>query len=113
MKGQIASVLIVTALIAGVVIGYVGNTSATKTITTTYTYVATVLRGPTAERCTVTQYAVWSVASLAHGATVGGTTTQDYAITTFQTTGFSTITTNTYTGTLTGALASWNVTACR
>jgi hypothetical protein len=111
LRGQIASVLIVTALIAGVVIGYIGNASTTTTVTATYTLVTT-RQGLTLERCTVTEYAVWSVESVAQGATVGGTTTQDHAVATFQTTGFQTTTTSTYTGTLTGAIDSWNVTVC-
>jgi len=112
LRGQIASVLILTALIVGVVIGYIGNESATETVTTTYTFVTTTLQGPVLERCTVTQYAVWSVESLGRGTTVGGTTTQDYAVATYQTTGFPTVTTSSYAGTLTGAIASWKVTTC-
>jgi hypothetical protein len=60
----------------------------------------------------VTRYNVWSIESVANSTTVGGTSTESQAVTTFQTTGYPSSTTDTYTGTLTGAIASWNGTIC-
>ena len=109
MKGQIAVVLIVVALFAGAAIGYFGNTSSQKTVTKTYT----VTQGSGLEACTVTQYAIWSIESIHDGTSIGGgTSTSSNVVTTFQTTGLPSSTTNTYTGTLTGAISSWTVTNC-
>jgi hypothetical protein len=60
----------------------------------------------------VTRYNVWSIESVVNSTTVGGVSTESQAVTTFQTTGYPSSTTNTYTGTLTGAIASWNGTTC-
>jgi len=109
VKGQIAVVLIVVALFAGAAIGYFGNTSSQKTVTKTYT----VTQGSGLEACTVTQYAIWSIESIHDGTSIGGgTSTSSNVVTTFQTTGLPSSTTNTYTGTLTGAISSWTVTNC-
>ena len=109
MKGQIAVVLIVGALFVGAAIGYFGNTSSQKTVTKTYT----LTQGSGLEACTVTQYAVWSIESVHNGTgIVGGTSTASNVVTTFQTTGLPSSATNTYTGTLTGAISSWTVTNC-
>lgn len=102
MKGQVASALIATALIAGLGVGYIWGTSSSTTAG----------RSQGEEHCTVKAYAVWSIESIHDSATVGGTTTSSEVVTTFQTTGYPSTTTNTYTGTLTGALASWNGTTC-
>jgi len=107
-KNEIAVVLIVAALFAGAAIGYFGGTSFQTTVTKTYT----VSQGSGLEACTVTRYNVWSIESVANSTTVGGTSTESQAVTTFQTTGYPSSTTNTYTGTLTGAIASWNGTTC-
>jgi len=109
MKGQIAVVLIVVALFAGAAIGYLGNTSSQTTIAKTYT----LTQGSGLEACTVTQYALWSIESVHNGTSIGGgTSTASNVVTTFQTTGLPSSTTNTYTGTLTGAISSWTVTNC-
>ena len=114
MKGQFASVLIVIALLIGVGIGYLADTSIPNTVTRTYTFTTTILHGAAPEVCTVVEYHVWSVETLVNGTTtVGGTSTQSYPVTTFQTSGYSTVTSTTYTGTLTGQLAYWNSTSCR
>ena len=109
MKGQIAVVLIVAALFAGAAIGYLGNTSSQTTVTKTYT----LTQGSGLEACTVTQYALWSIESVHNGTSIGGgTSTASNVVTTFQTTGLPSSTTNTYAGTLTGAISSWTVTNC-
>jgi len=109
MKGQIAVVLIVVALFAGAAIGYFGNTAFQTTFTKTYT----LTQGSGLEACTVTQYAIWSIESVHNGTSIGGgTSTSSGVVTTFQTTGYPSSTTNTYTGTLTGAISSWTVTNC-
>ena len=108
MKGQIAVVLIVVALFAGAAVGYFGNNPSQTTVTKTYT----LTQGSGLEACTVTQYAVWSIESVHNGTSVGGTSTESNVVTTFQTTGLPSSTTNTYTGTLTGAISSWTVTNC-
>ena len=108
MKRQIAVVLIVVALFVGAAIGYFGGTAFQTTVTKTYTLA--LVSG--LEVCTVTEYHVWSVESINNGNTVGGTTTQSYPVTTFQTSSYPTSTTNTYTGTLTGAISYWNGTTC-
>jgi len=108
VKGQIAVVLIVVALFAGAAIGYFGGSAFQSTVTKTYT----LPQGDESETCTVTQYAVWSIESLHNGTTVGETSTATNIARTFQTTGYPSSTTNTYSGTTTGALAYWNVTNC-
>ena len=109
MKGQIAVVLIAVALFAGAAIGYFGNTSSQATITKAHT----LTQGSRLEACTATQYAVWSIESVHNDSSLGGgTSTESNVVTTFQTIGLPSSTTNTYTGTLTGALSSWTVTNC-
>lgn len=110
MKGQIAVVLIVVALFAGAAIGYLGNPTPSGTVTKTST--TTVVQESGEQLCIVTEYHVWSVERIQNSTTIGGTSTQDYPVTSFVTTGFPTSTTVTYTGTLTGALAYWNSTSC-
>jgi len=97
MRSQIAVVLIAATLFIGVAIGYFGSTSFRSGL----------------ETCTVTQYAVWSVESVIGNTTVGGTSTASHVAATFETSGYPSSTTNTYTGTLTGAIESWNGTTCR
>ena len=108
MKGQIAVVLIVVALFAGAGIGYFGGTAFQTTVTKTYT----LPQDTGLETCVVTQYVMWSIESLHNGTIVGETSTETNTARTFQTTGYPSSTTNTYSGTTTGALASWNVTNC-
>ena len=101
MKGQVASALIATALIVGLGVGYILGTSST-----------TVTKSSGLENCTVKAYAIWSIESIHNSTAVGGTTTLSRMVTIFQTTGYPSATTNTYIGTLTGAMASWNGTIC-
>ena len=108
MKGQIAVVLIVVALFAGAAIGYFGGTAFQTTVTKTYT----LPQGDESETCTVTQYVMYSIESQHNGTIVGETSTETNIARTFQTTGYPGSTTSTYSGTTTGALASWNVTNC-
>ena len=108
MKGQIAVVLIVVALFAGAGVGYFGGTAFQTTVTKTYT----LPQDTGLETCVVTQYVMWSIESLHNGTTVGETSTVTDIAKTFQTTGYPSSTTSTYSGTTTGALASWNVTSC-
>ena len=110
MKGQIAVVLMVVALFAGAAIGYFGNPTPVRILTKTST--TTVEQSSGEQLCIVTEYHVWSVETVRNNTTVGGTTTQDYPITSFVTTGFPTSTTVTYNGTTTGYLAYWNSTSC-
>jgi len=110
VKGQIAVVLIVVALFAGAAIGYLGNPTPVKTVTRTST--TTVEHASGEQLCIVTEYHVWSVETVGNNTTAGGTSTQEYPITSFVTTGFPTSTTATYPGTTTGALAYWNSTSC-
>ena len=111
MNGQVASVLIVVALIAGAGIGYLEGTGNPPTVTQTFLH-TTVITQVGGEECTVTEYHVWSVESIHNSTTIGGTSTQSYPVTTFETSGYPTYTTNTFTGTLTGAIAYWNATSC-
>ena len=110
MKGQIAVVLIVVALFAGAAIGYFGNQTLVRTVTDTST--TTVKEASGEQLCIVTEYHIWSVETVGNNTTVGGTSTQDYPITSFVTTGFPSSTTATYNGTTTGYLAYWNSTSC-
>ena len=110
MKGQIAVALIVVALFAGAAIGYFGNPSPVRTVIKTSTTIVEQASGE--QLCIVTEYHVWSVETLGNNTTVGGTSTQDYPVTSFVTTGFPTSTTATYNGTTTGYLAYWNSTSC-
>ncbi len=114
MKGQVASTLVIVALIVGVGIGYVANTSGQGTVTkvTTFTYTTTINGDTTSETCIVVEYHVWSVETVGNSTTVGGTSTQSYPVTTFQTTGYPTFTSVTFTGTLMGAIDYWNDTTC-
>ena len=98
----------VVALFAGAAIGYFGGSAFQSTVTKTYM----LPQGDESETCTVTQYVMWSIESLHNGTTVGETSTATNIARTFQTTGYPSSTTSTYSGTMTGALASWNVTNC-
>jgi hypothetical protein len=100
----------VAALFAGAAIGYFGNPTPVKTVTETST--ATIEQASGEQLCIVTEYHVWSVETIQNSTTIGGTSTQDYPVTSFVTTGFPTPTTATYSGTTTGALAYWNSTSC-
>ena len=102
-------VLIVAALFVGAAVGYFGSGPFQTTVTKTYT----VNQGSGVEACTVTRYAVWSIESVHNGTSVGGgTSTVSSVVTTVQTSGLPSSTTNTYTGTLTGAISIWTVTNC-
>jgi len=108
LKGQIAVVLIVVALFTGAGIGYFAGTPFQTTVTKTYA----LPQDSGLETCTVTQYAIWSIESLHNSTTIGETSTATNIARTFQTTGYPSSTTSTYSGTTTGALASWSVTNC-
>lgn len=121
MKGQIASLLIVVALIVGVGVGYFGNVALSKTTTGTIVkiYTTTLAGESQVERCVVTEYHVWEVEEITGSSTIQSTSTQSYLVQTYQTStsvgqmvGFETTTTTSYTGTLTGAIAIWNSTTC-
>ncbi len=112
MKRQIASILIVTALVVGAGIGYFGHTPATSTITetimstytesntttetaiSTYTLTTTLPQGTNTTafpqglsmRCILTEYHVWMIASIGNTTTSYGTSTQSYDVQTYQTT---------------------------
>ena len=122
LKGQIASLLIVMALVVGASIGYFGNTAAprttTETVIRTYTVTTTLAGESNVERCIVTEYLLWAIGELT-GPTILGSSTQSYPVQTYQTStsaeqtvGFETTTTAPYAGTLAGALAIWNSTTC-
>lgn len=122
MKGQVASALIVVALVVGSGIGYFANTNSnhatTETVVTTYT--VTLPQGSGLLRCVVTEYSVWLVGYGNGGvASSYSTTTQQAPVQTYtntttvtQTVGFTTISTSAYTGTVTGAIAQGNYTTC-
>jgi hypothetical protein len=131
LKGEIASLLMVAVLMIGVGIGYYGNTATPRTTTETtlrtttetvieaYTITTTLAGESGVEQCIVTEYHVWAVEEITSSSTIQSTSTQSYAIQTYQTStspeqtmGFETTTTTSYTGTLTGAIAIWNSTAC-
>ena len=124
MKGQIAAILVVAALIAGAGIGYFGKMPAsrttTQTLTSTYTTTVTLPQGGSeVVRCVLTQYAVWEIASIEGNTTSYGSTTETSDLRTYQTTtsvmqtvGYVTASTSSYTGTITGALAEGSYTTC-
>lgn len=68
--------------------------------------------------CYVTTYQVWSVESISNSTTIGTTSTQtqssSYTTTTntSESVGYATTTTISHIGTLTGALAYWQVQSC-
>ena len=126
MKGQVASILIVVALMAGSGIGYFAsmNPGHTTTETVVTTYTVTLPQGPGLLRCVVTEYTVWMVGYASSG-TVSvlsySTTTEETPIQTYtsstsltQTVGFAFTTASTapYTVTLTGPIAEGNYTTC-
>jgi hypothetical protein len=88
-------------------VGYFGGTFQSAK---TYTLPTTQSSG--LETCTVTRFAVWSIESIHNNTTVGGTSTVSQVVTTFETSGYPSSTTSPYTGTLTGAISSWNGTNC-
>ena len=121
LKGQIASLLIVVALIVGTGIGYFGSSTTTKTATETVikTYTTTLSGESGVERCVVSDYTVWAVEEISSSSTIQGSSTQSSAIRTYQTStsveqpvGFETTTTTSNTGTWTGPIAIWNSTVC-
>jgi hypothetical protein len=121
LKGQIASLLIVVALIVGAGVGYFGSSTTTKTTTETVirTYTTTLPGESGVERCVISGYTVWAVEEASSSSTIQGTSTQSSAIRTYQTStsaertvGFETTTMTSYTGTLSGPIAIWNSTAC-
>jgi hypothetical protein len=123
LRGQVASFLIVVALIIGAGIGYFGNTAAprttTETVIRTYTATTTLAGESHVERCVVTVYTVWAVEEVSNSNTIRGTSTQSDPVQTYQTSasaehtvGFETTTMVSYTGTLSGPIALWNGTAC-
>jgi len=134
MKGQIAVLLIMVALIIGAGIGYFGNTVASRTTTetviktyttivetyaTTYPTTSINLGVSGVAQCVVTEYHVWAILEITtSSSTIRATSTQSYAVQTYQTStveptvGFRTTSTTSYSGTLTGAIAYWNSTTC-
>ena len=124
---RVAAAILVAALVVAVAILATSSvgTTVTKTVpeptttTITYTTVLTLSQGAFVERCVVTEYHVWSIETIGSTYTTGGTSTQSYPVTTYQTSasvsqtvGYAITTTNYYSGTLTGAIAIWNTTAC-
>lgn len=107
MKGEIASALIVIALVIGAGIGTFVIAGGSHTVTETPT--STIYQGQ--QFCLVTTYRVFSVESIQNSTTIGGTSTQDSIAASFTTTGNPSSTTITPTTTQTGSLA-WNVTNC-
>jgi len=124
MKGQVAAILVVIALIAGAGIGYFSNTpvrrTTTQTLTSTFTTTVTLPQsGSEVVRCVLTRYAVWEIAHIESNTTSYGSTTETSDLRTYQTTtsvlqtvGYVTTSTTSYTGTITGALAEGNYTTC-
>ena len=124
MKGQIAAVLVVVALVAGAGIGYFGSTTASRTairtLTSTFTTTVTLPQGGSeVVRCVLTRYVVWEIAHIEGNTTSYGSTTETSDLRTYQTTtsvtqtvGYVTTYTSSYTGTITGALAEGNYTTC-
>jgi hypothetical protein len=135
VSNAIAAGLLVVGILFGVSGYYVATTYPTRTVTQTETTTAsltttetviktytitTTLAGESGlEQCVVTEYHVWAIEEMTSSSTIQATSTQSYAIRTYQTStsveqpvGFETTTTATYTGTLTGAIAIWNSTTC-
>jgi hypothetical protein len=121
MKGQIASVLIVAALLVGISIGYFWNVASSKTITQTYvtTYTTTLPGDSGVLQCVLTRYDVVVIASVNSYTTSYGNATQTAALQTYTSTttafgpiGFATTSTSPYMGTLVGALGAGNYTIC-
>jgi hypothetical protein len=124
MKGQVAAILVVAAVIVGAGVGYFGNTTAsrttTQTLTSTFTTTVTLPQGGSeVVRCVLTQYAVWEIAHIEGNTTSYGSTTETSDLRTYETTtsviqtvGYVTTYTSSYTGTITGALAEGNYTTC-
>jgi hypothetical protein len=125
MRGQVAAILIVLALIVGAGLGYLGNstTNNTTTVTKTYTYTITTTfsqGGSAVMRCVLTQYAVWEIAHIQNSTiTSYGNSTETINLKTYETSasvtqsvGYVTTSTSSYTGTITGALAEGNYTTC-
>jgi len=134
MKGQVAVLLIVVALIIGAGIDYFGNTAASKTTTetviktdtttvetytTTYPTTSINMGVSGVAQCIVTEYHVWAIEEITtSSSTIRATSTQSYVVLTYQTStveptvGFQTTSTTFYSGTLTGAIAYWNSTTC-
>ena len=124
---RVAAAIVVAAVVVAVAILATSSvgTTVTKTVpeptttTITYTTTLTLSQGALVEQCVVTEYHVWSTQSVSGTYTLGGTSTQSYPVTTYQTSasvsqtvGYAITTTNYYSGTLTGAIAVWNSTAC-
>ena len=115
-----AAIIVAAVIISATIFVALGsNGTVTKTVVSTYTTTLTLPQGTFIEQCVVTEYHVWSIESISGTYTAGGTSTQSSPVTTYQTSasvsqtaGYVTTTTSYYTGTLTGAIAYWNSTAC-
>jgi len=125
MRGQVATILIVLALIVGAGLGYFGNstTNNTTTVTKNYTYTITTTfsqGGSAVMQCVLTQYTVWEIEHIQNSTiTSYGRSTETTNLKTYQTStsltqsvGYVTTSTSSYTGTITGALAKGNYTTC-
>lgn len=107
MKGEIASVLVVAALVIGAGIGTFVIAGGSHTVTETPT--STIYQG---QFCLVTTFRVFNTASIINSSVTSyGTSTQDSIAASFTTTGYPSSTTITPTATQTGSRA-WNVTDC-
>lgn len=125
------------ALIIGAGVGYFGNNATTRTTTgtitatvikiytttvetytTTYPAIATSMWVSGVAQCIVTEYHVWALVNSSEMGEIASTSTQSYAVQTYQTStmeptvGFATTFATPYTRTLTGAIAYWNSTVC-
>lgn len=122
MRGKVASILIVLALLVGGGLGYFSHVPANYTATVNKTYTATVTLlegGSDAVRCVLAPYTVWEIERVQSNSTSFGSTTETTNLTTYQTTtsavkpaGYVTTYTTEYTGTISGALAKGNYTIC-
>lgn len=110
MKGEVASVLIVAALIIGAVVGTFGIAGFAHTVTVIETPTS-VIQSEGQQFCLVTTYRVFSVESIHNSTTVGGTSTQDSIVASFTTSGYPSSTTIYPTTTQTFSRA-WNDTNC-
>lgn len=125
MRGQVATILIVLALMVGAGLGYFGNstTNNTTTVTKNYTYTVTTTfsqGGSAVMQCVLTQYTVFEIEHIQNSTiTSYGNSTETTNLKTYQTStsltqsvGYVTTSTSPYTGTITGALAKGNYTTC-
>ena len=135
---QVLAIVVVIAVVAFALGGYFVVTLAHLPQVTTYTTVSVPIstqaslsstssiffNGSTSQltvyllTCSVTTYQVWSVESISTSTTIGTTSTQTQsssyttATNASESVGYATTTTVSHTGTLTGALAYWQVQSC-